>query len=661
MTTDHRLTVLGLLLVIAGCAGSASTSAPPSDSSPTPSVVARYADTTLTLSEFETAYENANEQPTPETDSLAAYKEFLEQYVNYRLKVKAAREAGLDTLSSLQKEIRTYRREMARPRLLREQVFEPLTRKLYKRRKQEIDVSHILLRVPQDAASKDTLEAYRKMQQIADSLDRGIPFGDLAYRNSDAPAARKKGQRGFRGRLGFIRAGEIVEPFEDRMYTISPDSVSDVFRTRFGYHILKVHDRRPASPPIRLSHILVRDSSGSQSPRQLLDSLRTALLQNRIDFPTTARTYSQDRRSAANGGDLGEVESLRSLPSAFQTAVAQLDSVGAISPVVQTRFGYHLIKLTDRQERQSYEDSYSKLKKQISGRPRVEHLKTAFAHSVRSEVGITVDTAQILQQAPVATLDTLARPLLPVADADSMGHSVVATLGDSTFTLSQLAHHVMKTDGGAQLTVGEVLDDFLDQKTFAYEQARLETKDPEFAATMKEYREGLLAFQFMEDSVWTPATRDSSGLHQTYRQNRETYQFPERIRTIVLRAPADSLLSQYTESPENGGTRSSIMERVEQDSLITLDTMMVTKSSSEAYQPVWTVADGSTVGPLSQENESVLLIRDTLLPARRKTFEEARSSVIRDHQTRYKDEVMTRLRRTYNVQTYPERLRSAFE
>ena len=313
--------LLSTVLLLTGCSGG-KTAAGPNDAA-TPSdqdhtVVATYGDSTLTLTGFEQAYANANDVSTPTTDSVEAYKKFLQQYVNFRLKVRAARESGLDTLPSVQKEVRTYRQKMARPKVMRAEVYEPLVRDLYERRQQEVDVSHILKRVPPDAPPEDTLAAYRSMQVIADSIERGVSFEALAYRNSEDPSAQKKGQRGYRGHIGYLRAGQIVKPFEDRMYKISPDSVSDIFRTRFGYHILKVHDRRAAQPPIRLSHIMVRPEGDSTRPRRLLDSLRTEVVQNGARFSALAKEYSEDRRSAQKGGDLGQVESVQSLPPSFR-------------------------------------------------------------------------------------------------------------------------------------------------------------------------------------------------------------------------------------------------------------------------------------------------------------------------------------------------------
>ena len=660
MALPVRLCVLfSALLIVLGCAGGPSTTSSERSASSSPPIVASLGDTTITLSEFESAYRSSNGGSTPADDSLSAYQDFLEQYVDYRLSLRAARSAGFDTLSSLQQEIRSYRDKMARPRLMRSEVYKPLTRSLYRRQKTKVDVSHILARVSPDAPPEDTLHAYQRMQSIADSLARGVPFGDLAYRNSDDPSAQQKGQRGFRGRLGYIGAGQIVKPFEDRMYSVPPDSTSGVFRTRFGYHILKVHDRRASKPPIQISHIMVRPGADSMAARQKLDSLRTEIVNRGASFDSLARRHSEDRRSAPKGGDLGTVTSRESLPPSFQRAVATLDSVGTVSSIVRSQYGYHLIKLTNREEPKSYQASYKELKQQIADRPRVDRRKNAFSDSIRTQEGVTVDTARILSTARISSVDSLSRPLLSLTQDDASDTSVpVATLGDSTYTLQQLARHVMQTDGGARMSVGTVLEDFLNEKAFQYAQAQLQETDSSFAATMKEYREGLLVFQFMQDSVWTVAAQDTAALRQFYQERRDQYRFPDRVRTLVLRAPSDSLFAPYDLSASP--SLSSLVQRATADSLVRLDTAMVTDTSLEVYQKALSMTDGSITGPIQHDGQALLLARDTVLPARTKTFEEALSSVIRDYQSHYKERVHARLRRRYDVQTYPKRLREAF-
>lgn len=663
-TVSMTLFRTGLCLLLAGacaaCGGSQQSSTSENENpSPSPGtvVVARYDDTTITQSELDSAYAEAvGGRENAADSSLRAYRRFLDQFVNFRLKVRAARDAGMDTLASVQQDVQHYRAEMARPRILRREVYQPVARTLYERRHQEVDVSHILIR---PSSNQDTLDAYRTLQEIADSLDQGVPFPELAIRHSDDPSAQKTGQRGYEGRLGYIRAGQVVEPFEKRMYALDPGEVSDIFRTQYGYHLVKVHDRRTAQPSIQLSHILRRPEGDSAATRHFLDSLRTEIVEGTVPFSSAAQKHSQDRRSGAQGGDLGSV-SPQDLPERLRQAVATLDSVGAVSEVVRTRFGYHLLKLTGREEQQSFEEAYADLKEQISDRPRVDRRKTAFAHEVRAEEGTTVDTARILRATAAASVDSLARPLLSQTDSASAPFPRVATLGDSTFTLDQMTRHLTHTDGGAQMTVGALIESFLNEKALQYAAARLTRRDPSLAAEVKKYREGVLLFRYMQDSVWTAAARDTVGLRAAYEQNRDQYRFPERVRTIVLRAPSDSLLEPCETHYVETRSIESTVQRVKKDSLVVADTAFVTSQSAEVYQPVRANEDGAMVGPTARRNEWLLMIRDTKLPPRRKTFAEARSSVLQAYQDTYENTVIRRLRERYDAETFPERLRPPF-
>jgi len=651
---------IGLLLLAGACAacsglqGTGETDTENPQSAPENTVVARYASTAITLTELDSAFAaSVGGRENAADSSLSAYRDFLDQYVNYRLKVRAARDAGLDTLSSIQNDVHSYRQELARPRLMREEVYEPVVRDLYERRKQAVDVSHILIRT---RSGQDTASAYRTIQKIADSLDQGAPFADLAFRNSDDPSARKQGSRGYRGRLGYIRAGQIVASFERRMYALDPGEISDVFRTKYGYHILKVHDRRLAQPPVRLAHILRRSRGESGGARQYLDSLRTKIVDGEISFSDAAKKHSQHRKSAPKGGSLGQVKP-QGLPSSLRAAVANLDSVGSVSGVVQSRFGHHLLKLTGRQDQKSFDEAYDALKKKVSGQPRVKRRKTTLARDVRAAEGVTVDTTRLLEAVGASSVDSPARPLLSLTDSAAATSLPVATLGDSTYTLGQMRHHLTQTDGGAQMTIGELTDSFLNEKAIQYAVTRRTRRDPSLAQEIKKYREGALLFRYMQDSVWTAAARDTGGLRATYRQHKDQYRFPKRVRTLTLRAPSDSLLHSYQNAHEAGRPLRATMDAAAEDSLVSADTVFVTDRSAEVYQSVRSIDDSASVGPTAQDDEWLLMIRDTHLPPRTKTFEEARSSILREYQQAYEQKVIRRLRDRYTAETYPERLR----
>ena len=616
-------------------------------------VVARYADTHLTRATLDSAFVAAAGGPDAAADSsLRAYRDFLDRYLNFRLRVRAARDAGLDTLPEVRRDVHAYRQDRARPRLLRDEVYGPLARTLYERRTEAVDVGHILIR----PSSQDTLAAFRTAQAIADSIARGVPFGDLAVRNSDDPTAQKEGARGYRGRLGFLRTGEMPLPFEDRMYTLSPGETSDVFRTRFGYHILKVHDRRPAEPPVELAHLLRRPRGDSAQTRRFLDSLRTRIVQGPLSFAAAARKYSQDPQSASEGGSLGEVDP-RALPAALRKAVATLDSVGATSGVVRSRFGHHLLRLTGRQGQQSFDEAYDDLKKRLVGQPRAQRRRAAFARIVREEIGTAVDTTRLLKITRAASVDTLARPLLTYADTLSRPSPPVATLGDSTYTAGQMARRLRQTDGGAQHSIAALIESFLNEKALQYAATRRAQTDPDLAREVERYREGTLLLRYMQDSVWTVAAQDTAALRTTYRQNREDYRHPERVRALVLRAPADSLLHPHASRYARDSSATAVLDAAARDPLVSADTTYVTDRSGDAVRPARTVADGASIGPTAQGDEWLFLIRDTRLPPRPMRFEEARNRVVQDYQNRFERRVIRRLRERYDAETFPERLR----
>jgi peptidyl-prolyl cis-trans isomerase SurA len=650
------------LLGLTACSSSAPAVSPSSSGS---LVVARYADTSITLDQFERRYAaSEGGYAAARDDSAAAYRGFLDRLLGFRLKVLAARRAGMDTLASVRQEADAYRQQMAPAALQREEVLEPIIQTLYERQKQEVDVSHVLIRVAPDAPPPDTLAAYREAQALRDSVRAGMRFATVAQRYSEDPSAQQEERPGYQGRLGYVSAGQLVEPFEETMYTVPEDSVSGVFRTRFGYHILKVHDRREREYPVKLSHLMIvpdgSTAADTAAARAQIDSLRAELVQG-ARFEAIARAHSDDQRSARQGGDLGFIDPNAKMPTSFSSAIdtLQQQGVGTLSEVFASAFGFHLLKLVDQKEPPPYEEAYDNLKQRVSRMPRVEKRKAALARSIRQETGTRVDTAALRAVLPVASLDSTARPLFSLAD--SAAATAVATLGDSTYALGALRTYVRQNRlGGA--SVAEALDQFLNAQALDYAAARLEQRDPEFASLMREYREGLLLFQYMQDSVWTVAQQDTAALRATYNAHPGRYRFPPRVRTLVFRSPVDSLLRPYVHSYTQERTPlADVVAQATADSVVQVDTVLVPPAADSLYQPVLSASDGTALGPLTNRSGPLWMVRDTRLPARPQTFQEARSAVLRDYQDAYEKAVTERLRERFGATTYPERLQAAFQ
>jgi len=655
-----------IALFVAGCSGSKLSS--------DPSIVALYAGQTLTLDEYERRYaRSVGGREAAEEDSLPAYQDFLERYVNFRLKVLAADAAGYDTDPSIQQEINGYRASFARPYLIDKEVMTPILTDLYQKSQEMVEASHILLRVEENAPPADTLAAYEKLVALRDSVLQGMDFGDLAEKYSEDPSARNpRAPQGYRGWLGYFTGGRMVKAFEDMAYQTPPGEVSPVFRSPYGYHLLYVHQRRPVVPAIRISHLMISIPGTTQpdsaEARQRIQDLKTRLEAGE-DFAALAREHSEDRNSGRNGGDLGllRYDNYQVDPT-FRAAAFAMDEVGKISDIITTPYGYHLFKITERRSLGTFEEEYESLKQTASRLPRLRKAEVALAKDARSRYAATIDTTALLARFASIGLDTLMNHLRTATFADADRAVPVATLGDSTYTFGQLvtfAHnpeHLIRNMLTVEAQVVEVADVFLDQAAISHEALVLENRDAEFRVIMEEFRDGLVLFKLMEDSVWTAAAQDSAGVEAYFNAHRDAYQFPERTRILSVYSYSDSLLQATVDRLNHGLSWNDLYAETTQAATreIVLDTMRVDGITNSVYDQALAIPEGHHTEPIPYRTGHIVLYRDGVEAARPKTLEEARAEVVNDYQTVLEDRLLTRLRRLYQARTFPERLIRAF-
>jgi len=204
----------------------------------------------VNLSEFNAIYKknNANENATEQS-----VKEYLDLYIKFKLKVKEAEDLGYDTLPKFIKELGGYRGQLALPYLTDKEVTKSLIKEAYERMKQDVRASHILIKVDENASSADTLIAYNKAIKVRKRLLAGEDFSVLAKEVSTDPSAQKNG-----GDLGYFSVLHMVYPFECAAYETKVGDVSMPIRTKFGYHLIKVVDKRAARGTIKVAHIMIK-------------------------------------------------------------------------------------------------------------------------------------------------------------------------------------------------------------------------------------------------------------------------------------------------------------------------------------------------------------------------------------------------------------------
>ena len=653
--------VLALSGLAMGCSTSPITT--PVDQTGDP-VVATYAGETLTLDEFEKRYALATGGPEDAADdSLAAYEDFLSRYVDFRLKVQQARDLGLDQDPAILQEIDDYRAQLAKPYLLERTVLEEIVQDLYAKQQEEVRASHLLLLVDENADPADTLRAYQKLSAIRDSIVAGADFGAMAVRHSeDRSVAQNQGD------LGYFSAGRMIQAFEDMAYSTSVGDLSPVFRTRFGYHIMKVTDRREATPEIQASHILVRVEPGA-TPADSAEALALIQsLQQRIaageDFGDLARQYSDDPGSGQKGGDLGFFARSRMVPE-FGNAAYGLEEIGDVSDVVETQFGYHLIKLTGRKEPLTYDESYQSLKELAERLPRTAVRRQAVGRAFRDGAAGSLDSALVRKATAASHPDTLMRDAVLGRFGD-YADSTFASIDDSTYTLGELADYIRTTrislaaDQQAQLF--ELADTFLNEQAVDLAALRLEETDPELRRIMQDYEDGVLLFRISEDSVWTAAAQDSVGLRAYFDANAGKYKYQERRRVVGFYSRNDSLLQIVTDGLDAGQTPTALQASLsDAGPSVRIDTVYVSEEAGTLFDEALALEVGQRTEILPYQSRQAVLYLDGIEAPRPMTFEEGRAQAVADYQDALDARLRARLRAKYDAELYPERLRLAFQ
>ncbi len=537
-----------LAAVLAGCAPTQQES-----------IVARIGQDPLTLREYERIYVKSNgSRDSGATASMDERAKFLDLVVKYKLKLKDAYAQGLDRKSEVVDEIAQYKGSLAQSFLTEREVVRPGVRQLYKRRMEEIRMAHILLPFPANASPEDSLAAYKRAAGVIDSLRAGKDFGTLAATLSIDPSAAEN-----KGDLYYATGGDFVTPFEDAAYSLKPGEVYPTpVRTRFGLHIIKLLDRKPSQGEVRASHIMIRFPSATPAPddtakayeriRKVQDSVAAG-----IDFADLARRNSEDGGSAPRGGDLNWFTRRRWVRP-FDDTVMTL-TVGQVSGIVRTSYGYHLIKCTDRRPLKPFEEMRQEVETMYQQR-RFPDDNAAFLGRLRKELRYTHNDSLIaLLLVSADTNKTVRDSAWAAGISPALGKApLITVLGQPTSVDSVLSALRARPELSstllrpAQLT--SAVDKVGEQILFGAKADRLAGENPEFGAIMNEYKEGVLLYQIEQDRVWGKIAPGDSVLRGYFEQNREKFVFPDRVRFTDIRFNSEQTARGARERLLNGTT-----------------------------------------------------------------------------------------------------------
>lgn len=471
--------------------------------------------------------------------------EYLDLFIKFKLKIREARSRGLQNTEEFKNEFNVYRDELAKPYLTETKVVDELVNEAYERMKEEVNASHILVRLEEHAQPEDTLAAYRRIQEIREKAVSGDDFAKLAQMHSEDPSARMNN-----GRLGYFTALQMVYPFEENAYTTQPGEISPVFRTRFGYHILKVHDRRPSQGKIKTSHIMIRAAQGisagdSIAARKKIHEIYDKLMAGELWFDLCTQ-FSEDLGSRSAGGALPWFGTGNMVPEFEQAAFALADT-GDITKPVKTAYGWHIIRLDDRKGLEPLEEIKEDLTNRIKRDSRSELSEKALLERLKKENQF-VEYAAAVNDLWTAADSSLLQGKWQAGTMQNR-NTALFRMQDSVYVASDFFRYVEENQKAAPRHspagyLQELYESYKKDAIISFEKSRLAQKYYDYKMLVKEYEEGILLFQLMDTEVWSKAVNDTTGLRNFYETNKARYQWKERVDAAVFNANAKKIIEQ---------------------------------------------------------------------------------------------------------------------
>ncbi|MGE0770208.1 MAG: peptidylprolyl isomerase [Cyclobacteriaceae bacterium] len=589
------------------------------------------------VSEFVQLYRKNNSNK-PENFTEEKVLEYLDLYINFKLKVHEARVRGMDATQAFITELNSYKEELKRPYLADNNAVDRLTKEAYNRLTQEVKASHILINCTPDATPSDTATAYNRAIAIRERAIAGEDFSQLARENSDDPSARSNG-----GNLGYFTAFQMVYPFEAAAYETEIGNISAPVRTRFGYHIIKVDDKRPASGEVEVSHIFVRGNDPKVKDRILEVAGQLAAGRG---WETVCSDFSEDPGSKNNGGRLRPfgVGALSSAPE-FEKAAFSLNEPGQISEPVQTSYGWHILRLEKKIAVPPFDEMEASLRRRVSRDERLTISKQLALEKKKKEFGFREypeGKDWLLSQVDTTLSQGKWKPS-PAEQASTQ--KLIQLNGSDVYANEALvffARNQAPSEQPAKAWANQLYEQFVNAKLDEAEDDLLRQKHPEYRDMLQEYREGILMFSIMEKEVWNKASDDTVGQRKFYDNNLERFKAGDRLKARIFSSSEQAALEQLKQKVEQGDTLSNMdLKKVR---------MLPLRKYEKGDHPVIDKIAWSVGWQEAEVSGMYYLVEVmSLVPPGIKTFDEARASVISDYQDFLEKQWVDSLRQRYPV------------
>ena len=609
--------------------------------------------------------------------SKASIDEYLDLFINYKLKLMEIQRLRLDTQKNFINEFQKYRDQLAQSYLIDKNTVDKLLNEAYNRIQNDVRVSHILVKLSPYANPKDTLKAYNKALEIRKKLLNGADFAKLAIEMSDDNSARDQNTADGRlipgngGDLGYFNVFNMLYDFETAAYNLNVGDISLPVRTPVGYHIIKLTEKHPAIYRFKIAHILLMyppnaTTQDKESIKAKADSIYKEILSG-ADFAELANLHSEDKGSANKGGELPWLTPFRLVPSFVQPIYNH--KPGDYIPPVETFYGWHIIKLIDKQSPPDFASVKQELLTKLYKDSRYLLAQKKIADSLKQIYKIQYDKKLLVNIAKSINKDSLVKRSFKESQVPNLDH-ILVKIDDHSIYIKDFATYIKKNQSlftntdDIQIFVNKMFDNFLNDKILEIEKENLEKKNPKFAAQINDYKEGILIFNLMDQNVWSKAMQDTAGLKAYYETIKNKYLTDEKAKIGIFKTNDAKIAQKVQKTLQKNIQKSQlnpnlILSKInKKNNVVSYDSMII---ETKKLADIGLEKTVNTI--LSKENNNSYEIYwlQSIIAPQPKSLDEVRGLVISEYQTYLEKQWINELRSRYHWQVNDEVLKSLYK
>ena len=594
-------------------------------------------------------------------ESQKDLNQYLELFVGYKLKINKAYKLGLQDGTAYQNELKSYRSQLSKNYTSDSKVTKELVEEGYKRFLKEINASHILFSVDENAAPEDTLKVYKQALEVRKRAISGEDFGKLATEFSQDPSAKDN-----KGDLGYFTAFRMVYAFENGAYKTPKGSISNPVRTRFGYHLIKVNEVRQNRGDVIVAHIMIMNPSATAENKEEEDKEDKGKntiqdiykkLQQGEKFEDLAKQFSEDKSSSSKGGVLNRFGSGQLSSEEFENVAFNLTKENPVSEPFKSQYGWHIVKLIDKFAVKTIDEMRSDLESKVSKDDRSRLITASMNEKLRKKYTIKRDDKLYAVVSKLVTNEIYEGKWETPADLKSYNKNLVTINTSKSISAASFLNYI-KDQQKSKITlkpisklISKFYESYLDQELAQYYDDNLEKEFPDFSAVMDEYRDGLLLFDLMEKEIWTKSKTDSLGLKSFYDKNLKNYQWKNRLDVTILSSTKLDIIKKAQKYLKNDKSVDFIKEKlnIKDGAVNIMSKVGVFEEGNEALPKNLQFQTGISEILKDGEYYFVTKVNETL-PAGPKELDQCRGKAINDYQQYLEENWVKDLKNEFKVE-----------